>query len=105
MFNNTSIKLRLIVALALLSVIMLIIGVMGLASLSHANAALKTVYEDRLVAVAQLDQVIRSINRTQLAVTESSNSEPAQLPGLASKIETEIAMTNQVWGSVFGHLS
>lgn len=97
MFNNTSIKSRLIFVLVLLSGLLLAIGLMGLISLANANAALKTVYEDRLVAVSLLDQVIRSINRTQLAITEGSNQEPARLPELASTVESELVLTGKAW--------
>ncbi|MCL5060394.1 MAG: Tar ligand binding domain-containing protein [Candidatus Thermoplasmatota archaeon] len=57
MLKNLSIKARLVFVIGLLSVLLIGIGVMGLASLSATNASLKTVYEDRVVALGQLERI------------------------------------------------
>lgn len=89
MLQNTTIKARLAFVLLLLSALMLGIGLMGLINLSNTNASLRTVYEDRLLAVGQLDRVIRSGNRMQLAIALASTEDPAKLPELLATIERE----------------
>ncbi|HUW27499.1 MAG TPA: Tar ligand binding domain-containing protein, partial [Sulfuriferula sp.] len=71
MLSNLSIKSRLIFVIGFLSLLLTGIGIMGLVSLNSANNSLKTVYENRLVTVGHLDELVRLINKNQLAVAES----------------------------------
>ncbi len=98
MLNNVSIRARLIFVIAFLSAIMVGIGVMGLLSLSGANAALRTVYEDRLIALGQLDRVVRGVNRNQLAIAKVVSADPSQFAPAAIAIEQDMAEVNKIWG-------
>ncbi len=69
MFKNLTIKARLMLLVAVLSSLMVAMGVGGIFSLRNSNASLKTVYVDRLVPMGELDRVIRLINRNQLTLT------------------------------------
>ncbi|MHB1176585.1 MAG: methyl-accepting chemotaxis protein [Sulfuriferula sp.] len=71
MLKNLSIKSRLVFVIGFLSMLLLGIGIMGLVSLNAANNALKNVYEDRMVTVGHLDELVRLINKNQLIVAES----------------------------------
>ncbi|MES2756070.1 MAG: methyl-accepting chemotaxis protein [Pseudomonadota bacterium] len=77
MFKNLTIKTRLAFVIGLLCLISLAIGLLGLRSLGATNDALQTVYNDRLVAVGQLDEVLALIqqNQTVLARTVSGDAE------------------------------
>ncbi|RZT09730.1 methyl-accepting chemotaxis sensory transducer with TarH sensor [Duganella sp. CF402] len=66
MLKNTSIKSRLIFVIGLLSLLMTAIGAISLFRLDAANATLKTVYDDRLIPVGQLDRVVRGLQNVQL---------------------------------------
>ena len=57
MFNNLTIKLRLIIMISFLSVLAIVIGLLGLRGMNIANEGLRTVYEDRLVPAGQLGEV------------------------------------------------
>jgi methyl-accepting chemotaxis protein len=57
MFNNLTIKLRLIIMISFLSVLAIVIGLLGLRGMSIANEGLRTVYEDRLIPAGQLGEV------------------------------------------------
>jgi methyl-accepting chemotaxis protein len=70
-FRDMHIKSRLIVIIAMLSVLLLGIGVLCLNGMSKGNEALRTVYEDRTVALFQLDTVIRSLLGNRMAVTHA----------------------------------
>ena len=71
MLRNLSIKSRLIFVIGFLSLLLTGIGILGLTSLSAANKALNSVYEDRLVVMGRLDELVRLIDKNQLAVAES----------------------------------
>ncbi|MHB1332853.1 MAG: methyl-accepting chemotaxis protein [Sulfuriferula sp.] len=71
MLKNLSIKSRLVFVIGFLSMLLLGIGIMGLVSLNSANNALKNVYEDRMVTVGHLDELVRLINKNQLIVAET----------------------------------
>ena len=68
MLNNLSIKSRLIFVIGFLSALLIVIGLIGLTSLSTTNASLKTVYEDRVVALGQLERISALINHNQIIV-------------------------------------
>ena len=97
MLNNLTIKARLVAVLALLSLVMTVIGAAGIASLSNSNASLKTVYEDRLVALGQLQEVIRTINRNQLNVAKAVSDDPAKLPEMVKAVEEGRAKASKIW--------
>ncbi len=97
MLKNSTIKARLIVVLALLSALMALIGVEGMTSLSTSNAALKTVYDDRLIALGQLDRVIRAINRNQLTVAKAVGGDAAKLPEVVEAMAKNRAEGDKVW--------
>ncbi|MES2070013.1 MAG: methyl-accepting chemotaxis protein [Pseudomonadota bacterium] len=97
MFNNTTIKSRLIFVIAFLSVLLTAIGVGGLYSLGETNASLKTLYDDRLVALGQLDAVARLVNRQQLGVAKAMTQDPATLDQQAADIDKLLEQGDQVW--------
>ncbi|WP_426163925.1 methyl-accepting chemotaxis protein [Pseudoduganella sp. R-31] len=97
MLNNLTIKARLVAVLAILSVMMTVIGIAGIASLANTNASLQTVYEDRLVALGQLQEVIRTINRNQLAMSDALTVGPAALPEMVKTVEEGLAKTDSTW--------
>ncbi|XYJ09245.1 methyl-accepting chemotaxis protein [Telluria sp. B2] len=71
MFKNLTIKTRLIVVLAFL-VFELIVGfAIGILNLNKANGALELMYSDRLLALAELDDVGRLITLNQLNLSKA----------------------------------
>jgi len=98
MFKDLSIKTRLVFVIGLLSVQLVIGGVIGVVSLGNANGSMKSMYDDRLVALGQLDQVIRLLNRTQLAVAKAVTGKVELLGQYAADVESNIQQTNKLWG-------
>lgn len=98
MLKDISIKSRLIFMIALLSLMMLVIGGTGIYGLGSVNDSLKTVYEDRTVAMGQLDQVIRIVNRNQMVIAKSLTGDPAQMGKAMDEIDKNIAEASKVWG-------
>jgi len=97
MLTNLTIKFRLVAVLALISAIMLLVGAAGIYSLSQSNQALRTVYQDRVVSLGQLDGIIRAIIRSQLTLAKAVSDDPAQLPAAVSDVETRSAQADKLW--------
>ncbi|ADJ65437.1 methyl-accepting chemotaxis protein [Herbaspirillum seropedicae] len=55
--NKFSIKIRLILAISFLTIMLLASGIVGLVSLHSTNEKMRSLYEDRLVAYAYLEQI------------------------------------------------
>jgi methyl-accepting chemotaxis protein len=97
MFKNLTIKARLIFVISLLSIISIVIGTTGLLNLSATNAALGTVYNDRLVAVGQLSDVLSRIQQNQNAVYKALSGTPDQFPAATEDVEKRIQVINGIW--------
>lgn len=61
MLKNITIKARLIFVIGFLCMLSIVISATGLVKLSATNAPVKTLYEDRMVALGQLDTVLSLI--------------------------------------------
>ena len=99
MFKNLTIKSRLIFVIALLSLIMLAVGIGGLFSISTVNASLKTVYQDRVLALEQLDQVARRVSRSQFYIAKAVTSDAAQLSSDIENIDKNAAERDKAWSA------
>jgi methyl-accepting chemotaxis protein len=90
MLNNLSIKSRLIFVIGFLSVLLVGIGIMGLSSLSATNNAMKSVYEDRLVGMGQLEKISALININQILVAESVAGQLSAFPEDISTVDKRV---------------
>ncbi|HHW78394.1 MAG TPA: methyl-accepting chemotaxis protein [Xanthomonadaceae bacterium] len=97
MFRKLTIKSRLFFIIGFLSLLSLSIGILGLGGLKTTNGALKTVYEDRLIPILQLDQAVRLINRNNLAIAESINEEPSEIAKRMDEVDDNIKEINKTW--------
>ena len=91
MFKNLSIKARLIFLTSLLSALAVAVGAFGLANLAATNAALGTVYHDRLVVIANLDRILSLMQQNQQALTgaalDGAGTHEAVLQEVGARIE------------------
>ena len=99
MLKNLTIKSRLIFVIALLSLIMLAVGIGGLVSISTVNASLKTVYQDRVLALEQLDQVARRVSRSQFYIAKAVTSDASQLPADLGNIDKNATERDKAWSA------
>ena len=90
MLNNLSIKSRMIFVIGFLSALLVGIGIMGLTSLNSTNAALKTVYEDRVVALGDLERISALINRNQILVAESVSGQLSEFPEEVALVDKRV---------------
>jgi methyl-accepting chemotaxis protein-1 (serine sensor receptor) len=91
MLKNLTIKSRLIFVIAFLSVLLVGIGILGMASLNITNASLKRVYEDRVIALGQLERVSALINRNQILVGESVSGQLSAFPEDVAVVDKNVA--------------
>ena len=66
-----SLRFRLIAVLGFLSVLLAALGLLGLHGMSRSNEGLKTVYENRTVALDLITRVDRNIVRNRLALADA----------------------------------
>ncbi len=98
--NNLKISTRIMLLVGVLAAILALVGLMGLNGIGQSNAALKTVYEDRVVALSYLIPVQRLMLRNQLAVANAVN-EPTP-DGVAKAIEEfdgNVERINKEWAA------
>ena len=98
MFKNFSIKTRLIFVIGFLCIQLIVGAIIGIAGLAMADDAMESMYQDRLVALGQLDQVIRLLNVNQVAAAKAVTAEPDKASRLAAEIETNMGAITRVWG-------
>ena len=90
MLANLTIKSRLIFVIGFLSMLLVGIGIMGLASLSSTNSAFKSVYEDRVVAVGQLERISSMINKNQIVVGEAVVGQLSAFPEDVAVVDEQV---------------
>jgi diguanylate cyclase (GGDEF)-like protein/PAS domain S-box-containing protein len=91
---------RLFILIGVMAGLLLAIGGLGLFGISKSNAALKTVYEDRTVAIALLGDIQHQLLRSRLAI-DSSLLDPT--PELIAREISDLASTSatisKAWNS------
>jgi methyl-accepting chemotaxis protein len=97
MLRNLSIKTRLIFVVGFLSLMCISGAVIGLSSLYGANETLHINYEHRLVPMGGIDQIIRLINRNQIAVAQALTDNPEGIQREMDGVEKRIQDINRAW--------
>ncbi len=75
MLNKLSVGMRLSLLVAVMSLAMLLIGFAGLRGMQFSNDKLKTVYEDRTVALVQLSKVADAAYQIRINAQKSAEAE------------------------------
>ncbi|PXX43193.1 methyl-accepting chemotaxis protein [Undibacterium pigrum] len=97
MFQDIRIRTKLIFSFILLSVLVLAIGSAGFLSLNASNNSIKTVYDDRLVALGQLDAVMRTIMRNQVIIAKAMTDEQDKIESHIATVEKGKVEASKVW--------
>ncbi|MBC7216262.1 MAG: Tar ligand binding domain-containing protein [Burkholderiaceae bacterium] len=96
--NHFKISTRLSLLVAVLSIVVLVVGAMGLFGTSQSNAALKTVYENRTVALGQLTDMERLLLSSRLALVDAqSDLSPAVIRKNTEQVDTYLAAAEKIW--------
>lgn len=96
MFQNLTVKARLLFLIGLMSVIMLTLTSVNLYALNQTNKGLKTVYLDRTLPLADLSEIKTLLlhNRTAMVTVFGF---PEEMAGQHKKIEENIIQITKLW--------
>ena len=99
MFNNMTIKSRLILVIGTLSILLAMVGGLGLYGIDQSNSNLKTVYEDRTIVLSDLGTILDRMHRSRFYADAAVNSKDIgvvkQRTAVISKGDAEIDATWQ----------
>jgi methyl-accepting chemotaxis protein len=101
MFKNLSIKTRLIFVIGFLAIELIAGFAVGILNLEKSNDAMKSMYDDRLVALSQLGDVERAVMLNQILVAKAIQNSASVAP-ILEQIEANIAMANKSWKAYQG---
>ncbi len=97
MLKHLSIKTRLIFLTVLLSAVSILVGTVGLVNQGATNAALGSVYNDRLLVLTQLSRVLSLMLQNQNSLTSAAlAAEPDNGPVIA-EVEGRIGEISALW--------
>jgi PAS domain S-box-containing protein len=97
MSRNVSIKTRLIGVMVFLSLQLIVVGLLAVVSLGHTNESMKTMYDDRVVHLEQLDMIVRRILRNEAEIENTALGGQVDLAKIVSRINVRVAAVDQEW--------
>jgi len=97
MLNNISIKTRLIFLTALLSAVSIAVGVVGLVNQGATNAALGSVYNDRLMALSRLNHILSLMQQNQNALSSAALAAGPDNGPVIAEVEGRIRAISDAW--------
>lgn len=96
--NKLKISTRLTLLISVLSVLLIGIGAIGLFGISQSNDALKSVYEERSVPMAQLGEIDYLVQRNRVLVMDML-LQPAQVDRRNKELRGNIEKISTIWGA------
>ena len=100
MMNHFKISTRLVFLIGLMSVLLLIVGGIGLYGTDQTKEGLRTVYEDRAVPLGQLSHIQSNLLENRLALTNAlANFTPEEVTRTATEIDRILAENSKIWGA------
>lgn len=97
MLKNLTIKFRLIFVIGFLCLMSVVIGTIGLISLNTMNSSIKTLYENRVVALGQLSTVLSLMQQNQLTLSNSISGTPEHYKKAVDEVAARIEKITAVW--------
>jgi PAS domain S-box-containing protein len=98
MIKNLTIKSRLIVTFFFIAVTLLVVESISLFGMSKARDSLKTVYEDRIIALDQLTDIESLILQNRIAITASLVESTIEEIGInVAKLEKNQKEIDEIW--------
>lgn len=101
MFNQLSIKSRLLLIIALAAILAIALSTLGLVGMHKANTGLHSVYVDRAVPLADLSEIKNRLLHSRTAIV-TVFSFPQDITEQHRKIEDNIAVINKLWKDYLG---
>ncbi|MDO9046271.1 MAG: methyl-accepting chemotaxis protein [Methylobacter sp.] len=99
LFNDLNIKSRLIAIVGLLSILLLVIGGIGLLGMSKAEEGLRTVYQDRTLPISRISAIQNLLLTNRLAIAASFNNPTLEvIQKNTTEVEQNIDKITRLWG-------
>ncbi len=93
-----TLKLRVAAVIAFLSLLAIGVGLLGLFGMSQANQGLKTVYEDRTVALEQISHIDNLLLQNRLGITEMlAEPDGARIKSTSEHIDANETDIDTIW--------
>ncbi len=100
MLQNIKIKTLLIAVIGLLSLLLIAIGSYGLYNQATTNESFRSVYEDRTVAMGQLDKVVRGLISSRLSIANAIiDPTEANIKQRAAEVDSFTVLVNKNWNA------
>jgi methyl-accepting chemotaxis protein len=99
MFKNLTLKTRLTLVIGFMSMLLIGIGGIGLASLNKSNSSLQSLYEDRVLPMGRLNLVTRSMDATRISIAESMYSSMTTLANEMDQVDKRGLEESKILGS------
>src|SRR5450830_297021 len=97
MLKNLTIKARLIFVVSFLSLLLALFGAVGLFSQQKSNADLQSLYEDHLVGLAQLEQVIASVNAGRYGISSAIVGDSGEIDKSMTELQKTLKQGDEIW--------
>ena len=97
MLKNITIKSRLVFVLGFLSAQLIVGAAIGVGALGYANEAMRSLYDDRLVALGHLDDIVRKLTLNQLLVAKGVSDAPEEAARLMDTVDANMQQVNRTW--------
>ena len=97
MLKSLAIKSRLVFLTAFLSVQLIVGGIIGLVSLNNATHAMKSIYDDRLVPLGQMDQIIRHIMENRSLIANAVLGSTEEIDRRVEEVGANLKRIDEVW--------
>jgi methyl-accepting chemotaxis protein len=96
--ENISIKARLLMVIAIMSIVLLAVGGMGLLGMSKASEGLRTVHNNRMLSSNQIYHVQKLLLTNRLRISSSLfNPTPGSIQKNLAEVEQNIAEITGIW--------
>ena len=97
MFKNLTIKSRLIFVIGFMSLLLVSGGVIGIFSLGFANDSIKSNYEQRMVPLKYLSEIMSLIDSNQLAIAEALTADPSTVARSMDLVDQRATQIDRLW--------
>ncbi|WP_338847523.1 methyl-accepting chemotaxis protein [Massilia sp. W12] len=98
--KNFAIKSLLVFVIGFMSLLLVMIGGLGLYGQSSANDALKSVYDERTVAIGKLDNMVRALLNLQLAAAYAVGADQDMIKTSLSDIKKYQDEAEKTWAQI-----
>jgi methyl-accepting chemotaxis protein-1 (serine sensor receptor) len=96
MFKNLTIRTRLIVVIGFLAIELIVGFAVGILNLEKSNDTMKSMYDDRLVALSQLAEVERAVMLNQILIAKAISTGAPAAP-ILEQVDANTAQADKAW--------